>query len=133
MADSTTKTVGVDLAKQVFAICETNHSGHVIRRLELRRDAFCHYLSQLPAASVVAMEACSRQQTCAPAVGDVATRRGLRQRGLAAASDGAAVTQKSHRRLSFKPFHRSGFNAGSDTGNKRSDRFDASLTNKLAP
>ena len=59
MADSTTKTVGVDLAKQVFAICETNHSGHVIRRLELRRDAFCHYLSQLPAASVVAMEACS--------------------------------------------------------------------------
>ena len=30
MADSTTKTVGVDLAKQVFAICETNHSGHVI-------------------------------------------------------------------------------------------------------
>ena len=59
MTDSTTKTVGVDLAKQVFAICETNHSGHVIRRLELRRDAFCQYLSQLPAASVVAMEACS--------------------------------------------------------------------------
>ena len=59
MADSTTKTVGVDLAKQVFAICETNHGGQVIKRLELRRDAFCHYLSQLPAASVVAMEACS--------------------------------------------------------------------------
>jgi hypothetical protein len=27
MADSTTKTVGVDLAKQVFAICETNLNG----------------------------------------------------------------------------------------------------------
>ena len=66
-------------------------------------------------------------------VGDAATRRGLRQRGLAAASDGAAVTQKSHRRLSFKPSHHSGFNAGSDTGNKRSDRPEESLTNKLAP
>ena len=57
MADSTTKTVGVDLAKQVFAICETNHSGQVIRRQELRRDAFSHYLSQRQPASVVAMEA----------------------------------------------------------------------------
>ena len=38
MADSTTKTVSVDLAKQVFAICETNHGGQVIRQLELRRD-----------------------------------------------------------------------------------------------
>ena len=30
MADSTTKTIGVDLAKQVFVICETNHGGQVI-------------------------------------------------------------------------------------------------------
>ena len=29
MADSTTKTVGVDLAKQIFAICETNPNGQV--------------------------------------------------------------------------------------------------------
>ena len=68
MADSTTKTLGVDLAKQLFAICETNHSGHVIRRLELRRDAFCHYLPQPPAGTMVAMVACSRCFNCCIAI-----------------------------------------------------------------
>ena len=66
-------------------------------------------------------------------MGDVAMRRGLRQRGLATTPDGPALTQKDHPRLSFKPYHRSGFNADSDTGNKRSDRPGESLTNKLAP
>ena len=42
IADSTTKAVGVNLSKQVFAICETNRSGHIIQRMELRRAAFCH-------------------------------------------------------------------------------------------
>lgn len=54
-----TITVGVDLAKQVFSVCEVESAGRVRRRLELRRDAFAAWLAQLPAGTVVAMEACS--------------------------------------------------------------------------
>lgn len=54
-----TITIGVDLAKSVFSLCEMDGAGHVLRRLELKRDAFAVWLSQLPAGSVVAMEACS--------------------------------------------------------------------------
>ena len=59
IADSTTKAVGVNLSKQVFAICETNRSGHIIQRMELRRAAFCHWLLLLSAGTLVAMGACS--------------------------------------------------------------------------
>ena len=54
-----TITIGVDLAKSVFSLCEMDGAGHVLRRLELKRDAFAVWLSQLPAGSVVAMEASS--------------------------------------------------------------------------
>jgi transposase len=54
-----TITVGVDLAKQVFSACEVDGAGRVRRRLDLRRDAFAAWLAQLPAGTVVAMEACS--------------------------------------------------------------------------
>ena len=54
-----TITAGVDLAKQVFSICEVEGAGRVLRRQDLRRDAFALWLAQLPAGSVVAMEACS--------------------------------------------------------------------------
>lgn len=54
-----TISLGVDLAKCVFAVCEIDAAGRVVRRREFKRDAFAMYLAQLPAGTVVAMEACS--------------------------------------------------------------------------
>ena len=54
-----TITLGVDLAKSVFAACAMDGSGHVCRRQDLRREAFAMWLAQLPPGTVVAMEACS--------------------------------------------------------------------------
>jgi transposase len=57
--NSVTKTVGVDLAKQVFSICELDGGGRVTQRRDLQRAGFAAWLAQLPAGTVVAMEACS--------------------------------------------------------------------------
>ena len=54
-----TITIGVDLAKSVFSVCELDGFGHVLRRQDLRREPFSLWLTQLPAGTVVAMEACS--------------------------------------------------------------------------
>ncbi len=54
-----TITIGVDLAKNVFSTCAVDGGGHILRRLDLKRDAFARWLAQLPAGTVVAMEACS--------------------------------------------------------------------------
>ena len=54
-----TITIGVDLAKSVFSVCEVEASGRVIRRQDLGREAFALWLAQLPVDTVVAMEACS--------------------------------------------------------------------------
>jgi transposase len=54
-----TITLGVDLAKSVFSVCAMDAAGHVLRRLDLKRDGFVAWLVQLPAGAVVAMEACS--------------------------------------------------------------------------
>jgi transposase len=54
-----TITIGVDLAKSVFSACEVDGVGHVLRRQELRREPFGLWLAQLPAGTIVAMEACS--------------------------------------------------------------------------
>ena len=54
-----TITIGVDLAKSLFSVCEMDGSGHVLRRLDLKRDAFALWLAQVPCGTVVAMEACS--------------------------------------------------------------------------
>jgi transposase len=54
-----TITIGVDLAKNVFSVCEVDTSRRVVRRQDLRRDAFGLWLAQVPAGTVVAMEACS--------------------------------------------------------------------------
>ena len=54
-----TITIGVDLAKNMFSVCEMDASGRVRQRKELRRDAFAAWLAQVPAEAVVAMEACS--------------------------------------------------------------------------
>ena len=54
-----TITIGVDLAKNVFSVCEVDSPGHVLKRQDLRREPFGLWLAQLPAGTVVAMEACS--------------------------------------------------------------------------
>src|SRR5690606_11518938 len=54
-----TITIGVDLAKQVFAVCSVDAAGRVEDRRDLRRDAFKQWLPNVPAGTIVAMEACS--------------------------------------------------------------------------
>ncbi len=54
-----TITIGVDLAKHVFSVCEMDAAGRVLRRSDLKRDAFTAWLAQVPADTLVAMEACS--------------------------------------------------------------------------
>jgi transposase len=50
-------TVGIDLAKDVIAICVLDVRGAVIERRVLRRDAFERWVERLPVSNV-AMEAC---------------------------------------------------------------------------
>lgn len=52
-------TVGIDLAKQVFATCTMGPNGRIEGRRELKRDALPDWLRQLPPGTMVAMEACS--------------------------------------------------------------------------
>lgn len=54
-----TITIGVDLAKQVFSVCSVDAAGRVQDRRELRREAFSQWLPNVPAGTIVAMEACS--------------------------------------------------------------------------
>lgn len=54
-----TITIGIDLAKTTFAACEVDVTGRVLQRLTFKRDAFAAWLAQVPAGTVVAMEACS--------------------------------------------------------------------------
>ena len=54
-----TITLGIDLSKQLFSVCELDVSGRGMQRRDLRRDAFAAWLAQRPAGSIVAMEACS--------------------------------------------------------------------------
>ena len=52
-------TVGVDLAKHVFAVCEGDGRGHGGRSSVLKQGEFLKWLRTLPGGTVVAMEACS--------------------------------------------------------------------------
>ena len=52
-------TVGIDLAKSVFSVCVVSGSGRVTQRRELKRAALPGWLKDLPAGTVVGMEACS--------------------------------------------------------------------------
>ena len=54
-----TISLGVDLAKCTFSVCEMEETGRVLRRRDFRRDAFAAWLAQLPPGTGVAMEACS--------------------------------------------------------------------------
>ena len=51
--------IGIDLAKSAFSTCTLDPTGRVIQRQDLRREAFAAWLAQLPAGTLVAMEACS--------------------------------------------------------------------------
>jgi transposase len=51
-------TIGIDLAKDVIAVCVMDQHGSVVERRVLRRDAFERWAAQLPPC-IVAMEACS--------------------------------------------------------------------------
>lgn len=51
-------TIGIDLAKEVFAVCAMDNTGAVIYNKLLKRDAFVNWGLQLPAGSRVIMEAC---------------------------------------------------------------------------
>ena len=50
-------TVGIDLAKEVFAVCILDHRAVVLERKVLRRAAFERWAAALPRCTV-AMEAC---------------------------------------------------------------------------
>jgi transposase len=50
-------TVGIDLAKDVIAVCVLDVHGVIVERRVLRRDAFERWAGQLPVSNVV-MEAC---------------------------------------------------------------------------
>src|SRR6185312_14011113 len=52
-------TVGIDLAKYTFSVCQVDRQGSVLHRRDLRREAMVPWLAQLPAGTIVAMEACS--------------------------------------------------------------------------
>ena len=54
-----TITIGVDLAKRVFATCEVDSGGRVVRRQELSREGFSAWLAQQLPGTVIAMEACT--------------------------------------------------------------------------
>lgn len=54
-----TTTIGIDLAKHSFSVCELTRTGRILQRRELKRDQFAQWLVQLPASTVVAMETCS--------------------------------------------------------------------------
>ena len=51
--------VGVDLAKQVIQVHAVDQSGRVVIRRALPRKSFVDWCAQLPAGSVVVMEACT--------------------------------------------------------------------------
>jgi transposase len=52
-------TVGVDLAKDVITVCTIDQYGQVIKTKDLRASEFAEWLVQLPAGTMVGMEACS--------------------------------------------------------------------------
>lgn len=51
-------SVGIDLAKTVFAACVVRADGSVAERRELKREGLMPWLSQLPRGCIVGMEAC---------------------------------------------------------------------------
>ena len=52
-------TVGVDLAKEVITVCTMDYRGHILQVRNLRATDFSAWLMQLPAGTLLGMEACS--------------------------------------------------------------------------
>lgn len=52
-------TVGVDLAKEVITVCAMDRTGHILQVRNLRATDFSAWLIQLPAGTLLGMEACS--------------------------------------------------------------------------
>ena len=50
-------TIGIDLAKEVFAVCAMDMTGAVVYHKVLKRDAFISWAEQLSPSNIV-MEAC---------------------------------------------------------------------------
>ncbi len=57
-------TVGIDLAKQVMAVCAMDAGGRMVMRKVLRRDRLLRWTGALPSC-VMAMEACGGAHYCA--------------------------------------------------------------------
>ena len=51
-------SVGLDLAKTVFAVCAIGGDGLASERRELRREGLMHWLARLPKGCLVGLEAC---------------------------------------------------------------------------
>lgn len=51
-------TVGIDLAKHIFAVHAVDARGHVVLRRSVRREKLCELMAQLPPC-LIGMEACS--------------------------------------------------------------------------
>jgi transposase len=52
------KIVGIDLAKNVFQICVLLKDNTIQRNYKVSRAKFLHSIRQLPAGTLIAMEAC---------------------------------------------------------------------------
>lgn len=133
----TLTTIGLDLAKLVFSICEQDAGGRILRRKDLRRAALAPWLAQLPAGTVVAMEACSGAHHWARCCHSY----GLQPKLMAAQFEQYNATawlkhpmsqrprsKRAHRLLEPPRIARQ----SDDVGN-RSDRPEESLANKMAP
>jgi transposase len=51
-------TIGIDLAKEVFAVCAMDTTGAVVYHKTLKRDAFVMWAEQLQSSHTIVMEAC---------------------------------------------------------------------------
>jgi transposase len=82
-------TVGMDLAKTVFAVCGADASGRIVLRQQLRRNQVLNFFRRLPPC-VVGMEACGGAHWWARQLGELGhTVRLLNPRAVAPYRSGA--------------------------------------------
>tara|TARA_R110001583_G_scaffold167425_2_gene320232 strand:- start:12678 stop:12851 length:174 start_codon:yes stop_codon:yes gene_type:complete len=53
------KTVGIDLAKNVFQVCVWQEDGTVDSNSKIKRKMLLHMIRQFPEGTLIAMEACT--------------------------------------------------------------------------
>lgn len=54
----TIKTIGIDLAKNVFELCGLDESGEILLRRRVRRDTLLRAVEEIPAC-IIGIEACT--------------------------------------------------------------------------